>query len=161
MDSLNEIAIEFTVNEQKQHIQVHPYWTLLDLLREKLGLVGSKDGCSEGECGACTVLMDGEAVNACLVLAGQVDGREIVTVEGLAKDGQLHPLQRHFVQSAAVQCGFCTPGLIISSLALLERDPAPDAATIRTALGGNLCRCTGYSKIVQAVQLAAEEMNDV
>lgn len=156
---MKPIAITITVNGQTQNINTLPYRTLLDLLREDLGLIGTKDGCSEGECGACTVLLDGEAVNACLVLAGQADGREIMTIEGLAEDGRLHPLQRHFVQSAAVQCGFCTPGLIISSLALLKRNPAPDAITIRSALGGNLCRCTGYSKIVTAVQLAAEEMN--
>ena len=156
---MQPIAIDITVNGQPQHLETLPYRTLLDVLREDLGLTGTKDGCSEGECGACTILMDGEPVNACLVLAGQADGRHLLTIEGLAQNGQLHPLQRHFVQSAAVQCGFCTPGLILSSLALLNREPNPDAHTIRTALGGNLCRCTGYNNIVAAVQKAAEEMN--
>ena len=155
---MKTIEIDLIVNGLNHHIRSVPYRTLLDLLRDDLGLMGTKDGCSEGECGACTVLLDGEPVNACLVLAGQADGHELLTIEGLAKDGNLHPLQRHFVEAAAVQCGFCTPGLIISSLALLKREPSPTNGQIRTALGGNLCRCTGYSKIIEAVQLAAQEM---
>jgi aerobic carbon-monoxide dehydrogenase small subunit len=157
--TLNEFAIDLKVNGQTHHIQTVAHKTLLDILRDDLGLTGTKDGCSEGECGACTVLLDGRPVNACLVLAGQANGHELLTIEGLAENGNLHPLQRHFVESAAVQCGFCTPGLILSALALLEQDPIPEAGKIRAALGGNLCRCTGYNKIITAVQLAAEEMN--
>ncbi len=156
---MKTVEIDLIVNGQSRQISTAPHRTLLDILRDDLGLMGTKDGCSEGECGACTVLLDGEPVNACLVLAGQSDGRELLTIEGLAKEGRLHPLQRHFVESAAVQCGFCTPGLIMSSVALLKRNCSPTESEIRTALGGNLCRCTGYSKIVEAVQLAAEEMN--
>jgi carbon-monoxide dehydrogenase small subunit len=131
---------------------------LLGALRDGLGLFGTKDGCAEGECGACTVLLDGEPVNACLVLAGQAEGRQVVTIEGLAANGSLHPLQRQFVQAGAVQCGFCTPGLILSSLALLERFPQPDDEQIRQALTGNLCRCTGYAQILEAVKQAAAEL---
>ena len=156
---MKTVEIDLIVNGQSQQISTEPHRTLLDILRDDLGLMGTKDGCSEGECGACTVLLDGEPVNACLVLAGQSEGHELLTIEGLAKEGRLHPLQRHFVEAAAVQCGFCTPGLIMSSVALLERNCTPTDNQIRTALGGNLCRCTGYSKIVEAVQLAAEEMN--
>jgi carbon-monoxide dehydrogenase small subunit len=153
------MELQLTVNGQSRHINSLSNRTLLEVLREDLGLTGTKDGCSEGECGACTILLDGEPVNACLVLAGQAAGRSIVTIEGLAANDILHPLQRHFVEAAAVQCGFCTPGLILSSLALLERNPQPTTDEIRTALGGNLCRCTGYSKIIDAIQAAAKEMH--
>jgi carbon-monoxide dehydrogenase small subunit len=155
---MNNIVVNLTVNGQNYRLETRPNQTLLYLLREELGLTGTKDGCSEGECGACTVLLDGEPVNACLVLAGQANGREVLTIEGLAHNGALHPVQQAFVESAAVQCGFCTPGLIMSSVALLERIPNPTANEIRTALGGNLCRCTGYTKIVEAVQRAAAEV---
>ncbi len=155
---MNNIIVKLTVNGQTYQVETRPNQTLLYLLREELGLTGTKDGCSEGECGACTVLLDGEPVNACLVLAGQANGREVLTIEGLAHNGALHPVQQAFVESAAVQCGFCTPGLIMSSVALLERIPNPTANEIRTALGGNLCRCTGYTKIVEAVQRAAAEV---
>lgn len=155
---MDNIVVNLTVNGQSYRGETRPNQTLLYLLREDLGLTGTKDGCSEGECGACTVLLDGEPVNSCLVLAGQADGREVLTIEGLAQNGALHPVQRAFVESAAVQCGFCAPGLIMSSVALLKRTPNPTAGEIRTALGGNLCRCTGYTKIVEAVQRAAEEL---
>ena len=153
------IVVNVTVNGQSYRIETRPNQTLLYLLREELGLTGTKDGCSEGECGACTVLMDGEPVNACLVLAGQADGRAVLTIEGLAQKGELHPVQRSFVETAAVQCGFCTPGLIMASVALLDHAPNPSPDDIRVALSGNLCRCTGYTKIVEAVQRAAEEVN--
>ncbi len=153
------IDLQLTVNGKTQQITSVPQKTLLELLREDLDLMGTKDGCSEGECGACTILLDGQPVNACLVLVGQANGRSILTIEGVAAKGTLHPLQRYFVEAAAVQCGFCTPGLIISSLALLERNPNPSTDEIRSALGGNLCRCTGYTKIVDAIQLAAKEMS--
>ena len=155
---MDNIVVNVTVNGQSYRIETRPNQTLLYLLREELGLTGAKDGCSEGECGACTVLMDGEPVNACLVLAGQANGREVLTIEGLAQNGQLHPVQRSFVETAAVQCGFCTPGLIMASVALIDHTPNPSPDDIRVALSGNLCRCTGYTKIVEAVQRAAEEV---
>ena len=156
---MNRIVVDLVVNGQPYRVETVAHKTLLYLLRDDLGLVGTKDGCSEGECGACTVMLAGQPVNACLVLAGQAHKREVLTVEGLANKGQLHPVQRHFVEAGAVQCGFCTPGLIMSSVALLDRVSRPSESQIRQALGGNLCRCTGYAKIVEAVQLAAEEMN--
>lgn len=155
---MNKITVNLTVNGHHYSLQTRPNQTLLYLLRDELGLTGTKDGCREGECGACTVLLDGEPVNACLVLAGQAGGREVITIEGLAQPGRLHPVQRAFVEAAAVQCGFCTPGLIISSVALLSRSQAPTESEIRTALGGNLCRCTGYVQIIEAVQRAAREI---
>lgn len=132
-------------------IEVRPSQTLLDLLRDELGLSGTKRGCEVGECGACTVLMDGQAVNACLVLAPQIDGRELVTVEGLADGERLQPLQESFLDHDAVHCGFCTPGMLMSAKELLDRNPAPDDEEIRTAISGNLCRCSGYQQIVDAI----------
>jgi carbon-monoxide dehydrogenase small subunit len=129
--------------------------SLLYLLRERLGLRGSKNACEQGECGSCSVLLDGELVCACLVAAGQADGASVVTVEGLGSKDELHPVQRAFVEAAAVQCGFCTPGLIVAVEDLLRREPDPDDAAVREALAGNLCRCTGYEKILAAVQIAA------
>ncbi|MGQ9850793.1 MAG: (2Fe-2S)-binding protein [Aggregatilineaceae bacterium] len=156
---MKPITVTLTVNGKTRTITTLPNKTLLYALREDLGLTGVKDACGgEGECGACTVLLDGEAVNACLVLVGQADGRSVVTIEGLAQDGQLHPLQRAFVETGAVQCGFCTPGAILSAKALLDRDPTPSDEAIREALSGNLCRCTGYSKMIAAVRRAAEEV---
>jgi aerobic carbon-monoxide dehydrogenase small subunit len=130
--------------------------SLLHVLRERLGLPGSKNACEQGECGSCSVYLDGELVCSCLVLAGQAEGREVVTVEGLADDGELHPVQQAFLEAGAVQCGFCTPGLIVATHDLLARKPKPSDAEIREALAGNLCRCTGYEKILDAVRLAAE-----
>jgi carbon-monoxide dehydrogenase small subunit len=132
--------------------------SLLFVLRERLGLPGSKNACEQGECGSCSVYLDGTLVCACLVLAGQAEGAEIVTVEGLAGAGELHPVQQAFVETGAVQCGFCTPGLVVAIHDLLEREPRPSDPQIREALAGNLCRCTGYEKILDAVRLAAERM---
>jgi carbon-monoxide dehydrogenase small subunit len=132
--------------------------SLLYVLRERLGLPGSKNACEQGECGSCSVYLDGVLVCACLVLAGQAEGAEIVTVEGLAGDGELHPVQQAFVETGAVQCGFCTPGLVVATHDLLRREPRPSDAQVREALAGNLCRCTGYEKILDAVRLAAERM---
>ncbi|MGH7124030.1 MAG: (2Fe-2S)-binding protein [Stellaceae bacterium] len=132
--------------------------TLLDVLRDRLGLTGSKEGCSTGDCGACTVTLDGRIVCSCLVLGAEAEGREIRTVEGIAKGDKLHPLQEKFLEFAALQCGICTPGFLVSSKALLDHNPNPSESEIRFALAGNLCRCTGYDKIVRAVQAAAAEM---
>ena len=149
--------ITITVNREPEILTVQDHHTLLHVLREQLALTGTKDGCSAGECGACTVLMDGEPVNSCLVLAVECDGHEITTVEGLAHDGQLSTVQEAFVEHNSVQCGFCTPGMLISAHALLTRNPHPTAQEIQEALVGNLCRCTGYLRIIQAVQTAARK----
>ncbi len=133
--------------------------SLLYALRERLGLPGSKNACEQGECGSCSVYLDGTLVCSCLVLAGQAEGREVVTVEGVADGDELHPVQRAFVEAGAVQCGFCTPGLIVASHDLLRRNPRPSDAEIREALAGNLCRCTGYEKILDAVRLAGQRMS--
>ncbi len=148
--------ITLTVNGAVEQARVPSNMTLLTLLREVLAYTGTKNGCSAGECGACTVLMDGEPVNSCMVLAVEADGAEIVTVEGLARDSQLDRLQRSFIELSGVQCGFCTPGMLISARALLDRNPHPTTAEIQEALLGNLCRCTGYTRIVQAVKEAAQ-----
>jgi carbon-monoxide dehydrogenase small subunit len=148
-------SIQVTVNGEREWLDVPANLTLLQLLREKLALTGVKNGCAAGECGACTVMMDGEPVNSCMVLAVEADQREILTVEGLARDGQLDALQQAFVDEGGVQCGFCTPGMLISARALLNRCPAPSEEQIREALVGNLCRCTGYTRIVTAVRKAA------
>lgn len=148
--------IHVIVNGNEEHLFVPPNMTLLRLLREKLALTGTKNGCEAGECGACTVLLDGEPVNSCMVLAVEVDGHEVTTVEGLAQDGRLSALQKAFIEHNAVQCGFCTPGMLISSHALLERNPNPSEKEIKEALVGNLCRCTGYVRIVDAVKDVAE-----
>jgi aerobic carbon-monoxide dehydrogenase small subunit len=147
--------ISFTLNGDPYECAVAPYERLLDLIRDGLGLTGTKEGCGEGECGACTVIVNGQLVNACLVLAPQVDGADILTIEGLALRGELSVLQRTFVDFGAVQCGFCSPGMIMTAKALLDSNPWPTEADIRTALAGNLCRCTGYQKITQAVMEAA------
>ena len=150
-------SISVTVNGGKEYLDVPSNMTLLQMLREKLALTGTKNGCTAGECGACTVLMNGEPVNSCLVLAVEADGAEIVTVEGLARDGQLTPLQETFVEHNAVQCGFCVPGTLISAHALLKRNPHPTEEEVREALVGNLCRCTGYLRFIRAVQAAAKD----
>ena len=148
--------LELTVDGQALSAAVEPGRTLLRFLRDDLGRTGTKEGCDDSECGACMVLLDGRPVNSCSYLALQADGREIVTIEGLAgEDGQLHPLQQAFLDQGGVQCGFCTPGMLISAKALLDRNPSPDEDEIRLALSGNLCRCTGYSGIVRAVQAAS------
>jgi carbon-monoxide dehydrogenase small subunit len=145
------------VNGMEHELDVRPTARLIDVLRLQLGLTGVKEGCSEGECGACTVLVDDKAVNSCLVLAAQVRGKKVVTVEGLADDDGLDLLQRMFVEHGAVQCGFCTPGMLMSAKALLIADPHPTEEAIRLALAGNLCRCTGYTTIVAAVRAASEQ----
>jgi carbon-monoxide dehydrogenase small subunit len=151
--------LETRVNGLTHEVAVSPNHTLLDLLRDDLGLTGTKEGCGHGDCGACVVLLDGTPVNACLVLALEVQGREVTTIEGVAKGNELHPVQRAFVEHGAVQCGFCTPGMVLVSKALLESTPHPTEKEIRTAISGNLCRCTGYTKIVEAVLAAAEAMH--
>ncbi len=152
------IDLSLTVNGVARTASVAPETTLLELLRDRFSLTGAKLGCGVGDCGACTVLLDGKAVNACLVLAGQANGRNVLTIEGLAIREHLHPLQRAFEQTGALQCGFCGPGAILSAKALLEENPDPSAHDIRDALAGNLCRCTGYSKMIEAVQDAAKIM---
>ena len=148
--------IRITVNGELEQADVSANMTLLDLLRETLILTGTKNGCAAGECGACTVLMNGEPVNSCLVLAVECDGVEIVTVEGLAQDTQLDPIQEAIMEAGGVQCGFCTPGILIASRALIDRNPNPSQSEIKAALVGNLCRCTGYLRIIDAVQAAAQ-----
>ncbi len=150
--------LEIEVNGKPEHVSVETDTTLLYLLRDKLGLTGSKDGCRSGDCGACVVLLDGKPVNACMVLAPQASGASVMTVEGLAKDGELHPLQRCFSESWAFQCGFCTAGMLMSCYALLESNDNPTREEIRTAIAGNFCRCTGYQALVNAVELAAAEL---
>ena len=150
-------SITVTVNGLKEHLDVPSNMTLLQMLREKLVLTGTKNGCMAGECGACTVLMNGEPTNSCMVLAVEADGAEIVTVEGLAHDDQLNPLQEAFTEHNAVQCGFCTSGMLISAHALLERNPHPTEEEVKEAMVGNLCRCTGYLRIIQAVETAAKK----
>ncbi|MEI7449567.1 MAG: (2Fe-2S)-binding protein [Desulfomonile sp.] len=151
--------INLIVNDQPVEAAVEPNRTLLQLLREDLGLTGTKHGCGLGDCGACTIIMDGQPVNSCLVLAVQANGREVLTIEGLADNGKLHPIQQAFVDNGAIQCGFCTPGMILSAKALLDENPRPTENEIRTAISGNLCRCTGYQKIVEAVQEAAKSID--
>lgn len=150
-------SISVTVNDKQEFVDVPSNMSLLQLLREKIGLTGTKDGCQAGECGACTVLVDGEPVNSCMMLAVEVDGREVLTIEGLAKDGKLDPLQQAFGEHNAVQCGFCTPGMIMASYALLNRNSKPSVKDIKEALVGNLCRCTGYYRIIKAVQSTAKK----
>ena len=149
------MRIQLTVNGERKETEVWEGESLLFALRERLGLPGSKNACEQGECGSCSVLLDGTLVCACLVLAGQADGHHVVTVEGLAQDGHLHRVQEAFAETGAVQCGFCTPGLIVATADLLERMPSPSEDEMREALSGNLCRCTGYAKIFDAVRLAA------
>jgi carbon-monoxide dehydrogenase small subunit len=149
------MRIDLTVNGEPHEAEVWPGESLLFTLRERLGLPGSKNACEQGECGSCSVLLDGRLVCACLVLAAQAEGHEVVTVEGLAEDGELHRVQKAFVEAGAVQCGFCTPGLVVATADLLTRRPDPSEDEIREALSGNLCRCTGYQKIFDAVRLAA------
>jgi len=148
--------VKLIVNEQEYELFIEPHKTLLDVLRDDLGLTGTKKGCDSGQCGACTVLVDGEPILSCITLACEVDGRKIQTIEGLAKDGELHPLQKAFLQYGAVQCGFCTPGMVLSGLALLENNPSPTIEEIKKGISGNLCRCTGYLKIIEAIQRAGK-----
>ncbi|MEW5865626.1 MAG: (2Fe-2S)-binding protein [Bacillota bacterium] len=151
-------TISFKVNGKRVEVEASGKDRLIDVLREALRLTGTKEGCGIGECGACTVLLDGKPVNSCLVPAFQVENREVETVEGLARDGVLHPLQEAFVEHTAVQCGFCTPGMLMSALALLRENPQPTREDIARAISGNLCRCTGYHQIIAAVEAAAKKM---
>lgn len=147
--------INVTINHEREQVVVPSNMTLMQMLRESLALTGTKNGCSAGECGACTVMLNGEPVNSCMVLAVECDGANILTVEGLASDRQLDPIQEAIITAGGVQCGFCIPGVLISSRALLNRNPSPDEEEIREALVGNLCRCTGYVRIIEAVKAAA------
>jgi len=151
--------LELTVNGEVRTVLTEPQRTLLEVLREELELTGAKEGCNVGDCGTCTVLIDGEPLLACLTLAVEAEGREITTIEGLAQNGRLHPLQQAFVDHGAVQCGFCSPGVILSAKALLDANPRPTEEEVREAIGGNLCRCTGYTKIVEAVLSVSHALN--
>ena len=155
------MRIELTVNGERLEADVWAGESLLYVLRERLGLPGSKNACEQGECGSCSVLLDGRLVCACLVLAAQAEGHELVTVEGLGEDGELHPVQAAFAETGAVQCGFCTPGFIVAAKALLDEESSPSDDRIRLWLANNLCRCTGYDKILRAVRQAAAEMQEV
>lgn len=148
--------ISFTINGEPITLEVDPKMTLLRIIRDKLRLTGTKEGCGRGDCGACTVLVNGYAVNSCLILAPQVNGKDILTIEGLAKDGKLDPLQEAFIKYGAVQCGFCTPGMIMSAKGLLLHNPKPTREEIKKAIAGNLCRCTGYLKIIEAIEAVIE-----
>jgi carbon-monoxide dehydrogenase small subunit len=150
--------ITLTINGETEIVEVPANMTLLQMLREKVALTGTKNGCAAGECGACTVMLNGEPVNSCMVLAAECDGAKVTTVEGLSKDGQLDVVQKTIIEAGGVQCGFCTPGMLISARALLNRNPHPTEAEIAEALVGNLCRCTGYVRIIKAVEMAAERM---
>ena len=155
---VRKVAVACTLNGQPTEFLVAPYQSLLETLREVMGLTGTKEGCNDGNCGACTVSLDGRIVDSCLVLGVEVDGKQVDTIEGMASAEGLHPLQQAFLEEAALQCGICTPGFLVAARALLEREPEADEHRIRLWLAGNLCRCTGYDKIVRAVERAAKEM---
>ena len=156
---MNKLIIELTVNNKKIKVETTTSTRLLDLIRDDLHLIGTKEGCGKGECGACTVIMNGELVASCLVLAPQADGAVITTIEGIGKDGHLDPIQEAFIETGAVQCGFCTPGMILAAKKLLKENPHPDEEEIKRGISGNLCRCTGYQKIFDAVRLAANRLS--
>ena len=151
-----KLEVHYTINGRKHEAYIEPNRTLLDVVRDDLRLTGSKEGCGTGDCGACTMIVDGKLVTACLMLAPQADGAEITTIEGVAENGTLHPVQQAFLDKGAVQCGFCIPGMILAGKVLLDQNPKPDEHEIREAIAGNLCRCTGYTKIVEAIAAAAE-----
>ncbi|MCK4257752.1 MAG: (2Fe-2S)-binding protein [Halanaerobiales bacterium] len=156
---MNKIKLKLNVNAKDYEIEVDPNFRLLDLLREDLNLTGTKEGCAVGECGACTVIMNGMTIESCMVLAGQAEGAIITTIEGVqGKDGELHPIQQAFIDHGAVQCGFCTPGMILSAKALLDKNPDPTIEDIKKGISGNLCRCTGYQQIIDAVLDAAKRI---
>ena len=152
--------LRFTLNGKKKSLDIEPGISALELIRDVLDLKGTKEGCGIGECGACTIVVDGKAVNACLMFAAQLDGRNVLTAEGLGKDNALHPIQQSFIQHHAVQCGFCTPGILMSTRALLEENPQPARNEIIKAVSGNLCRCTGYQSIIDAIDAAAKGLSD-
>ena len=151
-----DVEVRLKVNGSDFRLSLSPRTTLLEALREHIGLTGTKEGCGKGDCGACTVLVDGVPVNSCLMLAAQAEGKEILTIEGLARQGELDPLQKAFIEAGAVQCGYCTPGMILSAKALLNENPHPTVEEIKEAISGNLCRCTGYVQIIEAIQKASE-----
>ncbi len=156
-------TIHIKVNGQPYELAVEPHWTLLETVREQLALTGSKEGCGTGDCGACSLIVDGKLITSCLMLAPEADGSEVLTIEGLAHDGELHPVQQSFIEAGGVQCGFCTPGMIMATKALLDRrarrgNSRPTLEDVRLGLAGNLCRCTGYTKIYEAVLAAAERI---
>lgn len=153
---MKEITLK--VNGKEYDIAIRPHATLLEVLREDLGLIGTKEGCGEGECGACTVIIEGKAANSCIVLALEADGKEVTTIEGLADGGKLHPIQEAFVEIGGLQCGFCTPGMILSTKVLLDANPNPTEEEIKKGLEGNFCRCTGYTKIIESVKVAAQKV---
>jgi len=155
---MEPVKVRFKVNGEEVSLEVKPYETLLETLRERLELTGAKEACGLGACGACTVLLDGRPVRSCLVLTPEVEGAEITTIEGLREGDKLHPLQEAFMSHGAVQCGFCTSGMILTAKALLDREPRPERSRIVKAISSNICRCTGYKKIVEAVEAASEEM---
>ncbi len=152
------IPIILSINGREEHLQIEANWTLLTVLREVLELTGTKYGCGTNDCGACKVLIDGEPKNACVLLAKNLQGKNILTIEGVSKDGSMHPVQKAFIDAGAIQCGFCTPGMVMTSLALLQKNDSPTADDVAHALENNLCRCTGYKKIIDAVLLAADEL---
>ena len=156
MSKTEKKSVVLRVNGEEQELLIHPHRTLAEVLREELQLTGTKQSCNEGACGTCTVLLDGLPVRSCLLLAADAEGREITTIEGLSREGELHPLQASFVEHYAIQCGFCTPGMILTAKALLDAHPNPTDKEIRRAISGNVCRCTGYAKIVEAIKAASE-----
>jgi carbon-monoxide dehydrogenase small subunit len=149
--------IKIKVNGNEYELMIEPSETLIDVLRNRLGFTGTKEGCGVGDCGACTVLVDGKAVNSCLMLCIAAEGRDILTIEGVASNGELHPIQKAFVDEGAIQCGYCTPGMVLSSMALLEEIQLPTKEEIKFGIAGNLCRCTGYTKIIKAIEAAAKD----
>ena len=156
---MDKIILKMTVNKKTVETEIEPYARLLDVLRDKFGFTGVKEGCGIGECGACTILMNGKKVNSCMILAAQAQGAEILTIEGVENaDGSMHPVQEAFLEKGAVQCGFCTPGMVISSYHLLNENPDPSDQEIKEAISGNLCRCTGYKQIINAVHMAADNI---
>ena len=156
---MNKLKLTMTVNKKNVETEIEPYARLLDVLRENFGFTGVKEGCGIGECGACTIIMNGKKVNSCMILAAQTEGAEILTIEGVENaDGSMHPVQEAFLEKGAVQCGFCTPGMIISSYHLLSKNQDPTDKEIKEAISGNLCRCTGYKQIINAVHMAADNM---
>ena len=156
---MSNILIEFTINGEKRKVQTTPSKRLLDLIRDDLHLTGTKEGCGKGECGACTVILNGELVASCLILAPQVDGAQIMTIEGLSREGELHPIQQAFIETGAVQCGFCIPGMILAAKKILDNNLHPDGNEIKRGISGNICRCTGYQKIFDAIKLAGEKLS--